>query len=499
LIAASPFRTGVVPARSIHVRRDCGQMKDLKVLLVSSPVVEEFNGRHVRAYMDSFKNNPHLGVYLLAAIIKPHFHVSVLDLVTVDHWSEETVLNACVDFHVVGISGNSMNWAAASSVARWIRQSHESVVIIAGGPHPTLYPEAVLSEGYYDFLVRGEAEEIIVPLLQAISRGVCEPSLPGVISRRCPNSCKKAPLKITREVFEHTPEPAWELLRGPDQFQSMPMETARGCASACRFCAIPHKRSWRARSAERVASSMRSLESLAGKTKTGKISLTDDCTTVDADRLLELGALLSANESNALLTLDGRAADITKSPELFKTLNPFIANLLVGAECGYDEGLARTGKGITTETILGAARVLSSYGNPERFVFSFIIGFPWERISECKRTIQFAEELILQYGISVFLQWFTLVPGSVFWKRAGESPLVCRKFGYFSELEWWIRRTKLHVSDVADLCETVFSLVRLNRSFFPDGRIGFAIPMGLRKAFPDWSSIQDFSERRQGG
>ncbi len=472
-------------------------MRNLKVLLVSAPVVEEFKGRYVRAYMDSFKNNPHLGVYLLAAIIKKHFSVSVLDLVTAEHWSEETVLNASEGCDVVGISGNSMNWAAASSVAKWIRKAWGNIVIVAGGPHPTMYPEAVLSEGHYDYVVRGEAEEIVVPLLQAIARNIKEPSIPGVLTRPCRNGDDATPLKITRDVFEYLPEPAWELLKSPDQFQSMPMETARGCASACRFCAIPHKRSWRPRSAERVASSLQSLEPLARKTKTGKISLTDDCTTINADRLMELGALLSARGSQALLTLDGRAADITRSPELFTTLNPYIANLLVGAECGYDEGLARTGKGITTDTILQAARVLSNYGNPERFVFSFIIGFPWETVSDCKRTIQFAEELIVQYGICVFMQWFTLVPGSAFWDETGESPSICRQFGYFSELDWWIRRTGLQLSEVADLCETVFSLVRLNRAFFPDGRIGFAIPMGLRKAFPDWGSVLECAQKQR--
>jgi len=469
-------------------------MRELKVLLISVPVVEEFNGRYVRAYMDSFKNNPHLGVYLLAAIIKEHFHVSMLDMVTVDDWSREIVLNAGAGFNVVGISANSMNWAAARNVAQWLRQEYQDIVIIVGGPHPTTYPGAVLSEGLYDYVVLGEAEEVIVPLLQAISLGIKEPRLRGVLGSDFRDTYDTTPLKITRDVFDGLPEPAWELLKAPEQFQSMPMETARGCASSCHFCAIPHKRSWRPRTAQRVAKSLQSLELLAKRTKTGKISLTDDCTTINANRLIPLGEFLSENGSHPLLTLDARAIDITTSPEIFKTLNPYIANVLLGAECGYDEGLARTGKNISTDTLLNAARILSGYGNPERFVFSFIIGFPWESISDCKKTIRFAEEMIIQFGVCVFLQWFTLVPGSAFWEESAESPLICQKFGYFSELDWWIGKTGLDLAAVADLCESVFSLVRLNRGFFPDGRIGFAIPMGLRKAFPDWVSVLEYSQ-----
>lgn len=462
--------------------------RDISVLLVSVPVVEEFNGELVRAYMDSFKNNPHVGVYLLAAILRPHFPVAVLDMVTAKMWSRETVLEASKGFEVVGISGNSMNWAAAREVARWIRRERDDVVIVAGGPHPTLYPDEVLAEGFFDYVVRGEAEKVIVPLIRAIARGEQNPALPGIVRLGLPGRMV-SPLKIDAPTFERLPEPAWDLLPDPKLFQSMPLETARGCLSACNFCAIPHQRSWRPRSPARVADSIRSIVGTASLTRTGKLSITDDCTTISPDRLIELGNLMYSGGISASLTLDGRALDITKHPHLLETLNPFIANFLVGAECGYDEGLKLVAKPITTRTLIEAAKILSGYGAPDRFVFSFIIGLPWEKIDQCKKTIEFAEHLILNYGICVFLQWFTLVPGSRFWAEAGESETICRNYGYFSNLDWWMKYNNLSLGDVADLCETIFSIVRFNRAIYSDGRIGFAIPIGLRKRFPDWEAV----------
>ena len=75
--------------------------RDIRVLLVSVPVVEEFHGDLVRAYMDSFRNNPHLGVYLLAAILKRHFPVAVLDMVATGTWCKQTLLDASRGCHVV--------------------------------------------------------------------------------------------------------------------------------------------------------------------------------------------------------------------------------------------------------------------------------------------------------------------------------------------------------------------------------------------------------------
>ena len=464
--------------------------RDISVLLVSVPVVEEFHGNLVRAYMDSFRNNPHLGVYLLAAILKRHFPVAVLDMVATGTWCKQTVIDASRGFDVVGISGNSMNWAAARAVAKWLREERDDVVIVAGGLHPTLYPDEVLSENLFDYVVRGEAEEIIVPLIRAIACGVRKPELPGVVWTGCPAS-KVAPLKLDTRTFEQLPEPAWEFLPNPKLFQSIPLETSRGCSSACRFCAIPQQRSWRPRTPTRVANSIRSVLDIAKTTRTGKLSITDDCSTTSAQRLIELGEILCSSDIHASLTLGGRALDITRHPHLLRTMNSFVSNLLIGAECGYDEGLKRVGKPISTKTLLHTADILCGYGNPERFVFSFIIGLPWESIEQCKETIQFAEHLILNYGIFVYLQWFTLMPGSLFWTDAGESEAICRTYGYFTDLDWFMKHNNLSLGNVVDLCETIFSLISFNRSFYPDGRIGFAIPMGLKKAFPDWKAVME--------
>lgn len=198
--------------------------------------------------MDSYRNNPHVGVYLLASILRKFFPVSILDLVARKDWDRNTVLTACENIDVVGISGNSMNWATARMIAGWIRHDRPDIILIAGGPHPTMFPEEVLSERLFDFAVRGEAEEIIVPFIETLSLNSSMPDIPGVVWPGKETNIQQLPL----EVYEQLPEPAWDLLETPESFQGFPMETARGCKSACGFCAIPCPGSWRPRSPERI-------------------------------------------------------------------------------------------------------------------------------------------------------------------------------------------------------------------------------------------------------
>jgi radical SAM superfamily enzyme YgiQ (UPF0313 family) len=464
-------------------------MKDLRVLLITTPITEEFNNQIVTAYMDSYRNNPHIGVYLLASILRKSFFVSVLDLVASKDWDKNTVLIACDNIDVVGISGNSMNWATARMIAGWIKHDRPDIILIAGGPHPTMFSKEVLSEGLFDFVVRGEAEEIIGPLIESISLKNLKPDIEGVAWPGKETNIQQISLK----TYEQLPEPAWDMLENIDIFQGFPIETARGCKSACGFCAIPYPKSWRPRSPERILYSLQFAQPYSKKTKTQKITVVDDCTTISAERLIQLGKYLENLLWTSKLLIDGRIIDIVKQPNLLETLNLYIDRLLVGAECGYDDGLKRIGKPINIRDILKSAKILSCYGNPSRFVYSFIIGLPWETATQCKQTIEFAENLILSYGITVYLQWYTMLPGSRFWFESGSSETICRRFGYFSDLDWWLTHNKLSLKDIVELCESVFAMVQLNKSIFDDGRFGFSIPMALRKRFPDWSTVSSIA------
>lgn len=57
---------------------------------------------------------------------------------------------------------------AAIALCREFRQKHPSIPIVWGGYFPSLYSDTTLNAGYVDFVIRGQGEETIVELLQAL-------------------------------------------------------------------------------------------------------------------------------------------------------------------------------------------------------------------------------------------------------------------------------------------------------------------------------------------
>lgn len=94
----------------------------------------------------------------------------------------------------------------------------------------------------------------------------------------------------------------------------------------------------------------------------------------------------------------------------------------IGVESGYNEGLRRIQKGIVIEDIIKGATLLREYGLAKSSLFSFIIGFPWENVERCKRTIETAAYLKDKYGVCVNCVWWIPLPSKEFdmiYKKSG--------------------------------------------------------------------------------
>jgi radical SAM superfamily enzyme YgiQ (UPF0313 family) len=91
--------------------------------------------------------------------------------------------------------------------------------VVAGGPHPTSLPEAVLEAGC-DFVVRGEGENTIPLLLEAMRHGKT-----GIIEN------DEKPDLMT------SPIPRFDLLQLND-YAAVTIQTSRGCPFDCEFCDV---------------------------------------------------------------------------------------------------------------------------------------------------------------------------------------------------------------------------------------------------------------------
>ncbi len=190
------------------------------------------------------------------------------DVVSADEWNKPEVIeyfrleiNEVIDAMVkarpkiVGISLCETNRKIAREVVKGIRALYPDVVILVGGYDcvyhyvgPHLFQE-------YDYMVIGEAELTLWPLVKALVAGEKPKDVPGVISRYdSPNRIWRSdPLLEDLDSIDF-PRYDWidiNLYCSYEGKQTVPIIASRGCRwSRCRFCAECF--TWRQRSPKSV-------------------------------------------------------------------------------------------------------------------------------------------------------------------------------------------------------------------------------------------------------
>jgi len=112
------------------------------------------------------------GLAHMAAVLKAHGHQVELwhlceDLAPLPH--KESFQNNLRDSKpdVIGFSVVTNQWAYAKELAQWCRETTD-VPIVCGGVHVLAEPESVLESGLFDFIIRGEAEDAFLELVQRL-------------------------------------------------------------------------------------------------------------------------------------------------------------------------------------------------------------------------------------------------------------------------------------------------------------------------------------------
>jgi radical SAM superfamily enzyme YgiQ (UPF0313 family) len=128
--------------------------------------------------------------------------------------------------------------------------------VAVGGPHPTSLPEVALEAGS-DFVVRGEGEITIPLLLEAMRNGKT-----GVIEND------------ERPDLTTSPIPRFDLLRLED-YDTMTIQTSRGCPFDCEFCDVVNLfgRKPRYKTPQQVIAELESLYRLGAR---GSVFFCDD-------------------------------------------------------------------------------------------------------------------------------------------------------------------------------------------------------------------------------
>lgn len=156
--------------------------------------------------------NPPLGLLTVAALLPSEWELRLADLntrtLTEEDWQWADLIL---------ISAMYIQRAGLLALVREAKRRGKTVV--AGGPHPTSLPEAVLEAGC-DFVVRGEGENTIPLLLEAMRHGKT-----GIIENG------------EKPDLTTSPIPRFDLLQLKD-YVTFTIQTSRGCPFDCEFCDV---------------------------------------------------------------------------------------------------------------------------------------------------------------------------------------------------------------------------------------------------------------------
>lgn len=338
-------------------------------------------------------------------------------------WSEIRAAILAYSPTVVGITAKSQNFASAQMVAQIAKEINKEIIVVVGGPHPSMAGKDVFDCKAIDISVRGEGEKTIIELLNAVGISKALEKINGIIFRKNGEVTETPPREFITDLdtlcFPH--ETVSQVLKNSDLYPLTAFKNVfaiRGCPFNCFYCGSRNiwSRKARFRSPENIVEEIKGLQKMGLKS----IHFDDDTFGINQKYIQDLcNALIShcpgikwSCEIHVRLAND-------KNISMMKKAGCY--SIQIGIESGSNEILQEMRKNITIEEALSACKIIKKYGI-ELQAF-FMVGFPQETEETLNETIKAIEKIdcdVLIYSI------FTPYPGT-------EAFEFCRSKGLIPE------------------------------------------------------------------
>jgi radical SAM superfamily enzyme YgiQ (UPF0313 family) len=359
---------------------------------------------------------PHLGLISLIAEIEKSPHVPLLydpmlqlqrghlslDSSIYDDVAEQLLQTEPA---AVGLTALGCNFIAVVKIARRIKERRPKTLILLGGPHPTVLESLIMTKFTdFDVLVRGEAEETIVPLLDALDSGKDLSAVPGISYREGSRVCRSTVDagvmdvdKLSMAAFHFYP--IREL-----KMRSMRVEAGRGCPFHCTFCSTAtfFGRKYRVKSAEKLVNELKSLNNTYNITE---FSLQHDLFTVNRRKVLEFCEEVRACSFS--WTCSARI-DCVDSELLREMARAGCRGIYFGVETGSANLQELVKKRLDISLLAPTLTNAKELGI--EVTTSFITGFPKETVSDVEATLDCLDSCLRIAPTTTCLQLHMLTP-----------------------------------------------------------------------------------------
>lgn len=329
---------------------------------------------------------------------------------------------------IIGVSVLTPAYNSVLKVISIVKQMRPDCTILVGGPHITITgQEMMMRNNNIDFAFSGEAEESILSFAKAYEDQGHFHNIKGLIFRNAHSIINNGP-SARIEDLDSLPIPDRKLMVFSGRYSNARlagMISSRGCPYSCQFCAsVPMwGRKVLCRSAQNL---LEEIDYLVKDYSITSFYFWDDTFAMNKNLVREFceGIVRKYGKHRfrwALLThiktLDENVLSMLR--------NAGCHQLKVGVESGSDRILESIEKGIRTEDVRKAFRLIRK----KCFLIHtfFMAGFPYETQEDLRKTIDFIKEIKPD---SSNLCTFTPYPGTKLYNYAVEHNLLKKDLDY---------------------------------------------------------------------
>ena len=189
-----------------------------------------------------------LSIMTLAAALEPKHHSTLIDC-NLERDPSAAVVDALNtgNYSAAGLTVmGGPQVATAIEISRTIRDANPHLPIVWGGYFPTLYPDVALNSDYVDFAIRGQGEEAIVELIDALSDGnrSAISEIRGLSWKSAGHITTNQGREFSRQLvaprldYSQLPDPKAYLVKTFLGRRTVAHQAALGCRFRCTFCGV---------------------------------------------------------------------------------------------------------------------------------------------------------------------------------------------------------------------------------------------------------------------
>ncbi len=369
---------------------------------------------------------PRLGLPILSSVLRQEGYDDIRiyceDIAPID---EADVCSA--DF--VGISTTTSTAIAAYRLGSLVKQRNPNAIVAIGGVHVTFLPNEPFDPRFCerfqikmpvcDYIIRGEAEDLIVPLMQAIEDGQKLDPILGDTLR--PQRKDRINSEKTVQNIDRLPFPDLKAIVGNERMRVAPIITSRGCPFDCTFCSViemfGQKMRYRSIDIDDPESVISELKGIHMRNISSVFFYDDNFNAYNKRTKQLLENMLRANVVPKAWTAQVRATEIYRDRELLEMMRRTNCIMLyLGFESINPETLKEYNKKQTIEQIVEAMRVLHEYGIRAHGMFVF--GADGDTVESIRATADF----VIQHNISsAQFMILTPLPGTRYFEQLHEE------------------------------------------------------------------------------